>query len=315
MRFADTAADPRLSAVAARLRAPLHVAVHGRRGVGRSTVAAALSGAGVAVTDRADVGVLVVAEAVKPEDRTCLAAWRAAGVAALTVLNKADLLGFPAPAAAAARRTADCRAATGTPTVPMIAVLAAASPDPDEVAALQALAAEPADLGSPDGFVGGAHRVPAPVRARLAGTLDRYGVAQAVLALQRGAEPATLPALLRELSLLDGVLAGLDAVAAPLRYRRVRAAVDELRCLATTSDDERLDAFLAGDDAVLAVMSAAVDVVQAAGLTVDASDDPADHLRRARTWRRYGSGPVAGLHRACAADICRGSLRLYERTR
>ncbi|TFV55703.1 hypothetical protein E4P42_21655 [Mycobacterium sp. PS03-16] len=61
-----------------------------------------------------------------------------------------------------------------------------------------------------------------------------------------------------------------------------------------------------------AAMSAAVDVVQAAGLTVDRGDDPAAHLRRAVRWRHYGRGPVNALHRACAADITRGSLRLLE---
>ncbi len=31
-------------------------------------------------------------------------------------------------------------------------------------------------------------------------------------------------------------------------------------------------------------------------------------------WTRYGDGPVNALHRSCAADICRGSLRLYGRS-
>jgi hypothetical protein len=51
-------------------------------------------------------------------------------------------------------------------------------------------------------------------------------------------------------------------------------------------------------------------VVQTAGVAVDAGDDPAAHRRRASRWRHYGAGPVSALHRACAADITRGSLRL-----
>ncbi len=61
-------------------------------------------------------------------------------------------------------------------------------------------------------------------------------------------------------------------------------------------------------------MAAAVDVVQAAGLSVDHDDTPSAHLRRARHWRRYSRGPVNHLHRSCGADICRGSLRLLRRT-
>ena len=57
--------------------------------------------------------------------------------------------------------------------------------------------------------------------------------------------------------------------------------------------------FLSGDDAVLAVMAAAVDVVAAAGLTVDDDDDPSAHLQRALHWHRYSRGPVNRLHRRC----------------
>jgi hypothetical protein len=62
------------------------------------------------------------------------------------------------------------------------------------------------------------------------------------------------------------------------------------------------------------MMAAAVDVVEAAGLSVDRGDDPSSHLRRAAHWRRYSRGPVDALHRSCGADIARGSLRLLGRT-
>jgi len=54
---------------------------------------------------------------------------------------------------------------------------------------------------------------------------------------------------------------------------------------------------------------AAVDVVEAAGMTVDRGETANRHLRRALDWRR--GRPVAGVHRGCSTDIVRGSLRLW----
>jgi len=56
-------------------------------------------------------------------------------------------------------------------------------------------------------------------------------------------------------------------------------------------------------------MMAAVDAAEAGGSTVDRGDTADAHLRRAVDWRR--EQPVAGLPRACNADIVRGSLRLW----
>lgn len=69
--------------------------------------------------------------------------------------------------------------------------------------------------------------------------------------------------------------------------------------------------FLATDAVVMARMSAAIEVMRAAGVEVDTTGGVADHLRRAVRWRRYGDGPVPDLHRSCAADIARGCLRLW----
>lgn len=66
------------------------------------------------------------------------------------------------------------------------------------------------------------------------------------------------------------------------------------------------------DAAVLARMREAVAVLRAAGLHVDTDDDRDAHLRRAVRWQRYSRGPVSALHRACAADVVRGSLRLWS---
>jgi hypothetical protein len=87
--------------------------------------------------------------------------------------------------------------------------------------------------------------------------------------------------------------------------------VAQLEALAVS--DGRIGDFLHCDDTVVARMAAAVDVVEAAGLTVDPADDPRTHLRRAVRWRRYSRGPASALHRACGADIARGSLRLWSR--
>ncbi|MGV0646673.1 hypothetical protein ABQE44_25135 [Mycolicibacterium sp. XJ2546] len=316
-QHAQDSRNPRLRSIIRQLRAPLRVAVRGRRGAGATTVGAALTAGGVVVTPDpadADVDVVVLAEVLKPEDTTLIGAARRPTV---LVLNKADLTGFGAggPLATAHRRAGHYRALTGVPTVPMVALLGAVVLDDAMLDALSAMVREPADLTSTDAFLQCAHPVAMPVRRRLLDALDRFGIAHAVLALGGGAEPAALPGLLRRHSMLDRVVAQIDAAGAALRYQRVRSTITELRALAAQGGDERLAAFLAGDDAVVGAMAAAVEVVEAAGVQVDRADDPAAHLRRAVQWRRYGSGPVTMLHRDCAADISRGSLRLLGRSR
>lgn len=283
--------------------------------MGRGTVAAALAASGMTVTadaTAADVHVLVIAEALKPEDRARLAA---ADRPMLTVLNKADLagLGDGGPLTRAHRRAADYRALTGVPTVPMVALLATADLDEELMSALRVLVTEPADLTSTDAFVGSSHSLRPELRRRLLATLDRFGIARAVLALAEGADGATVSAVARQASQLDRVVEHIEAAGASVRYLRVRSAITELRSLAVQSDDDRLMQFLSTDETVLAVMAAAVDVVEAAGVEVDRGDDAAAHLRRAVHWRRYSRGPVGALHRSCGADIARGSLRLLGR--
>jgi hypothetical protein len=128
-------------------------------------------------------------------------------------------------------------------------------------------------------------------------------------------EGADVAGVLRRASQLDRVLEHIAAAAAPLRYRRLQAALTQIRCLAVQSDNDQLADFLSTDATVLAVMSAAVDVVEAAGVHVDRGDDAAAHFRRAVHWRRYSRGPVSALHRSCGADIARGSLRLLGQDR
>ncbi|QZT57227.1 hypothetical protein [Mycolicibacterium austroafricanum] len=299
-----------------RLRAPHRVAVRGRRGVGRNAVAWAFTAAGVrVVTDigSADIQVVVTAETLKPEDRAMLRV----SIPTLVVLNKADLAGREpgGPLAAATRRAAQIAAAAGVPVVPMIAPLASVELDEQDIAVLRTLAAIPVDMTSTDAFVAADHEVPAAVRERLLARLDRFGLAHAVLACADGATAETLTGALRALSGADRVLECVRAAAAEVRYRRVCAAVDELHRLAAETRDDGLAAFLASDEVVVAVMAAAVDAMEAAGLRVDRGDDREAHERRAVRWHRYAAGPVTEMHRRCAADITRGSLRLLGRRR
>lgn len=273
-----------------------------------------MANAGVAVTPDgagADLAVLVIAEALKPEDRLV------AGRSVLIIVNKADLMAFGAggPLALAQRHAAAIGASTNTPTVPMVGLLAIAELDDELMAAVRTLVHAPGDLTSTDAFVQSEHRLPGQVRRRLLDALDRFGIAHAVLAVEDGADVTAVRALLRRMSHIEEAVAHVDALAAPVRYRRVRAAIAELHALAIRSGDQKLAGFLAADDTVLAVMAAAVEVVEADGMHVEAGDDPGAHRRRAVHWRRYGNGPVAALHRSCSADICRGSLRLYGRCR
>jgi hypothetical protein len=314
-QFAEQSRNPRLAPIIRRVAAPVSVAVSGRDGVGRATVSGALSDAGVAVTrGAADVTAMVVAEVLKPED---CAAIDSPDRPSLVILNKADLTGFEAggPLAGAHRRAAKYHARHRIPVVPMVALLAAVDLDDELAGALRALVQAPADLTSTDAFVHAEHSLPPHVRRRLLDVLDRFGIAHAVLALADGADAAAVQARLRRLSNLSRVVEHLSAAGAKVRYRRVRSALIELQSLAAQSGDDTVAAFLAADDTVVAVMAAAVEAVQADGARVDRGDNHEAHLRRAVHWRRYGCGPVDDLHRRCAADISRGSLRLLGRQR
>ncbi len=246
------------------------------------------------------MNVHVLADAVKPEDR---AAIEAAGRPVLAVLNKADLVATTAPGrhpdgptSAARTRCAQLSAAGRG------AHRAAGRPprrrrlDDASWRGLQALA--------------GGHSVDAAVRARLMVALDVFGIRQAIAAIRRGATRGDVNALLCGLSGIDDVVDKVGVLGAQPRYRRVLDAVAELETIAVT--DRRISEFLAHDDTVVARMMAAVEVVEAVGITVDRDDTAPAHLRRAMHWQSYRRGPVAGTERACGADIVRGSLRLWS---
>lgn len=315
----NMAGDPRVKRIADRIGRPVRVAVLGREGVGRGHVATALRRRGVAVSASQDVDVcvLVVAEAVKDEDLDMLRSNRRP---VLVVLTKADLagIGTGGPMAVARRRATAIQRQFGIPAVPAVGLLAAleqADLDDALVAALRQLVTEPPNLTSVDAFVDDPHPVERDVRIRLLARLDRFGIAHAVLALADGCDPERLSAHLAGVGNVDEVLAALEAVAAPVRYRRLRGAVVELHCLAVELDDSGLAALLVSDVTAMATMTAAVDVVTAAGLSVDRGDTAAAHLDRALAWRSYGRGPVNALHSQCSVDIVRGSLRLLDGSR
>lgn len=312
-----------MTTIAETAAAPLRVEVRGRRGVGCSTVARALNRAGIAHGIRAaevqgefhpdaDVLVYVVAEVVKPEDSAAVAAISTRHPV-LVVLNKADLAGFAGegPVAAARARCAEFAGLLGAPVEPMIGLLAALDDSDDAWAAVRELAAE-----SP---------VPVEGRRRLLNFFDLFGTALALAAVGRGYSPAQLRALLRQVSCVDAVVAKINALAAELRYRRVLDAVAALEALAVCesgSEDrlgERIGQFLTHDDTVLSRLADAADLVDVAGLAARpqaglVADGPDEHLSRAARWQRYSVDcSVSDVHRACAADIARGSLRLWSR--
>jgi hypothetical protein len=307
------------------LSTPLRVAVHGLPGVGSTAVAAALAGLSLfrVVSQQPDLTVRVVAEVVKPED---LAELGKVTGPVLVVLNKADLCGWGAggPVETARRRCARLAELTGAPTEPMVGLLACAALDRDVLdspmfEALRVLAGTPGDLRTADTFLSGPHPVPTQLRERLIDALDVFGIAHAVVTLRDDSEatPDAVRAVLRRVSGVDGIAARIEALGAEVRYRRLLALVGEWDARAVTDSD--VADLLLSDDVVLARMAAAVDVIAAAGLPVDLDDrtpdPPAAHLRRAVRWRNYGAGPVTPVHRACAADITRGSLRLWGAAR
>jgi hypothetical protein len=202
----------------------------------------------------------------------------------------------------------------------LVANLAVVNVDEPLMETLRVLATEPVELGSVDEFFSTAQHLPEQARTRLLGELDLAGIMIGLLALRAhpGVDAAGVQRLLRRHSGVDGVRAALRAMFAEAGYRRVRATAAALAALAATDRDgigSRVDDFLRDDDTLIARMAAAVDVVEAAGMTVDPRDDPAAHLCRAAAWQDYRGGPVSDLHRACGQDIVKGSLRLWQRAR
>jgi hypothetical protein len=293
-RFAAALDELPVTAIARRTAPAVTVSVRGRRGVGCRTVARALASSGIAVASDGDIDVHVVAEVVKPEDR---AAITGSTRPTLVVLNKADLIATPRVFCERYRKL------TGAPTVPMVAHLAVAQIDNAMLSALRELASAPPN------------RPQAPIASWLLDALDMAGIGCAVRALRGGADGDAVRRALQRSSGVDGVVTSLAPLMVEVGYGRVGAAVGALHALAATADEDQagqIADFLSDDDTALACMAAAVDVVEASGMTVDRGDDAAAHLRRAAHWHRFRRAPVNAVHRRCADDIVRGSLRLWR---
>lgn len=244
-RFAAEVPDARVAVIAAQLAAPLRVAVCGRRGVGRRTVARALCYAGSVITapSDAELTVYVLAEVAKPEDVTAVAALPRP---MLAVLNKADLTGRGA--------LAEVRTRLAVPTEPMAGLLAlavlAGRFDDRCWAALQRLAADPVDPGPVDLFLAGPHPLPRTVRRRLCDTLDMPAITDALAAIRAGGSVDQVVGRLRRLSGVDPVLHRLSVLGAGPRHRRLRDAVARLEALAV--GDARVAGLLTDHRTVLA---------------------------------------------------------------
>lgn len=334
-RVAAATADGRLVEIVDGLRAPLVIGVFGRAGAGCTTIARALRTAhppGAAwqievdvEPGTADLHVYVFAETLKPEDRDFLAR---SPRPCIPVLSKADLAGFggQGPLSAAAARCRAIERETGVQTYPVAGLLAVAAGDERAVDAatidaLRILAADPADLGSVDGFRGRPHRLPVQIRETLLEHLDLFGIAVATVAVRGGADAGGVRRLLGRTSGISGLLAAIDLESAAAGYRRIQAVLPLLTGLSAGVGGGSVAELVATDDFVLARQAAASDVVSAAGLVVgDLADRPHSAgpsspdalLRRAVFWRTYSEGPVSELHRACAADIARAALRLWS---
>ncbi|MBC2642516.1 MULTISPECIES: hypothetical protein [unclassified Rhodococcus (in: high G+C Gram-positive bacteria)] len=157
----DRTAGDRVREAVAAFRAPIRVQTAGRAGVGRSTVAAALTAGtipGVVVEETdpvdvpgapdpvldADVVVYVVVETVRDADRDAVRPLDPAQT--FFVLNKSDTVGesrAPADAwAAATARAAECATESGLPALPLIGTLATAGDPNSGIDAVSAAVAD-----------------------------------------------------------------------------------------------------------------------------------------------------------------------------
>ncbi|MCX8564684.1 hypothetical protein OS122_27750 [Mycolicibacterium mucogenicum] len=125
---------------------------------------------------------------------------------------------------------------------------------------------------------------------------------------------AALQRLTDEVPELAHVVAGQDPGDAAGRYRTIVAMLTEIAWAASELDDDRVRQWSASDATAALRTAAATAALEADGLAVDAAMDSDAHLRRALHWRRFGCRTTDDLHRRCAMDVSRGSLRLLART-
>ena len=274
-----------------------------------------------------DVIVYVTAEVIKPEDADAIAAARQP---LLAVLNKADLAGSlsgrtgDGPIAAARTRCLELSERVGVPVEPMIGLLAVAALDGlDDAAwaALQVLAAHPSGAESLDGSI-----------RRLPGG-EKPG------ACRRAAALAGHPGPVRHRAGNRRGPPGQDAGAGPslaaadqLRGRRRQQGVGRSAPKCATSGCStpsrnwrhwpsaatRLASGSAGSSPTTTPWSRGWPPrwtwPRRPGWTSGGATIRPDTCRGRRGGSATAAGPVSDLHRACGADIARGSLRLWSQT-
>ncbi|WP_072688970.1 hypothetical protein [Rhodococcus marinonascens] len=309
----DRVAGHSVREAATAFRAPIRVQTTGRAGVGRSTVAAALTaseitGAVIEESDAVDVPdapdptldgdvvVYVLVESLRDADREAVRTLDSARV--LVVLNKSDTVGESrAPDvvwSSAVARAADCAADCGFATLPLIGSLAiTAVPSDSDLAVLLTC---PGDLE---------------------GRWGAYGVACAGVAVAANPEldAAGLGALLRDASGSGAMSAAVTDRVERIRAQRAEGLLRALRSPAVRSGSARdvLEKYLAGDDAVALGAEAA-----RLHLGDWASDAPGlpqtadDAVRCADWWRAQLSGQLSARQRRAVVEIRRHYIRLWQ---
>lgn len=218
------------------LHGPLRVAVTGRFGTGRDTLARALRrcfdvtpiGPGDDAAD-ADAWLHVVAGWPRPDDRAAIE--RLDPQRSLVILGKADSLGsWPA----ARERATQCAELIGRPVVALMPLLAVADLHEDDLAFLSVLAGAGESVPPMQaGFIdaGGPHQRLS--RLSLLRSLDAYGIACALaLFAQDPIGSEDLAAQLDARSGLGALTGFLDDFAAAAGHLRLGRVADELELIA-----------------------------------------------------------------------------------
>lgn len=218
------------------LHGPLRVAVVGRFGTGRDTLARALRrcfdvtpiGPGDDATD-ADAWLHVLAGWARPDDLVAIE--RLDPRRSLVVLGKADSLGsWPA----ARRRAAECAELLGRPVVALMPLLAVADLHEDDLDFLATLARSGESVPPMQAMfidAGGPHQRLS--RISLLRSLDAYGIACAISLFANG--PIAADDLAEQLDARSGLRAlteALDEIADRASRLRLRRVADELELLA-----------------------------------------------------------------------------------
>lgn len=250
----SSAVHDELCALGERYRRRLHVAVSGRPGTGRDTLARALrarlpvTAIGPGETDGprpggaqsdADLWIHLLTGPPRRADLDIAAALPADRT--ITVLGKTDIHADPDVAAAIA---AECGARLATTVWPVSALLACAAIDDDEYAFLGHLVAQGAEMPSMAGqFLAGEGTADGErrMRAGLLRRIDRHGLDLALGLIAAGdpaaADAATLTATLRAISGIDALRVPIGERMGHVRRRRAAELRESVELLAARGRD------------------------------------------------------------------------------